>query len=263
MLEKVEATRFDRVMTKGRTMPMLLAAEHNDGRSAEVIGKFSYGDGIGAIGLAREAISAMLAADLGLPVPNPLLVTISDAFIATVPSQGAADLLRQSLRVGFGSSRLSDGYSVWLDGKKLSEQMLVQAAEIFAFDALIQNADRRPTNPNLQFKGEDVAIFDHDLAFVFEDVLFWKPPWEPGGLDNIAQPQQHIFFTAIKGQPLDFSRLIRAWTAISDDRLGQYQAALPAEWSDASDMIVKVLSFVRQLRDNIRPAMMEMQKVLT
>lgn len=30
----------------------------------------------------------------------------------------------------------------------------------------------------------------------------------------------------------------------------------------ARDMIGKVLGFVRQLRDNIRPAMMEMQKVL-
>ena len=41
MLEKVEATRFDRAMTKGRTMPLLLAAEYSDGRSIELIGKFS------------------------------------------------------------------------------------------------------------------------------------------------------------------------------------------------------------------------------
>jgi hypothetical protein len=78
----------------------------------------------------------------------------------------------------------------------------------------------------------------------------------------MVQPERHVFFTAIKGQALDFSRLIGAWEAISDDRLAQYQAALPAEWNGSSDMIVKVLGFVRQLRDNIRPAMKEMQKVL-
>lgn len=224
MLEKVEATRFDRAMTKGRTMPLLLAAEYSDGSSVELIGKFSHGGNIGAIGLAREAIGAMLAADLGLPVPNPLLITISDAFIETVPNPDAADLLRQSLRVGFGSSKLPGGYVVWPDGNGVSKRMLAQAAEIFAFDALIQNADRHPK--------------------------------------NMAHPDRHVFFTAIKGQTLDFSRLIGAWEAISDARLAQYQAALPAQWNGASDMIGKVLGFVRELRDNIRPAMMEMQKVL-
>lgn len=262
MLEKVEAVRFDRAMTKGRTMPLLLAAEFSDGRSVELIGKFSHGGQIGAIGLAREAISAMLAADLGLPVPNPLLVTISDAFIETVPDKEAAALLRQSLRVGFGSSRLPNGYTVWPDGNGVPKRMLAKAADIFAFDALIQNADRHPKNPNMQVKGEEIAIFDHELAFIWEGVLFWKPPWEAGGLDNIAQPNRHVFFTAIKGKTFDFSRIIGAWEAISDARLAEYRAALPAEWNGASDMIGKVLGFVRQLRENIRPAMLEMQKAL-
>ena len=131
MLETVEAIRFDRVMTKGRTMPMLLAAEQGDGLEVELIGKFSHGEQIGAIGLAREAISAMLASDLGLPVPNPLLVTISDAFIDTVPNPAAADLLRHSLRVGFGSSRLPSDYSVWQPSNDLPKHMLNNAAEIF------------------------------------------------------------------------------------------------------------------------------------
>lgn len=262
MLDMVEAIRFDRAMTKGRTLPLLLAAEHGDGREIELIGKFSYGQKIGASGLAREAISAMLAADLGLPVPQPLLVKISDAFIETVLSPAAADLLRQSLRVGFGSSRLPNGYSLWPHSNNLPKRMLNQAAEIFAFDALIQNADRRPDNPNMQVKGELFAIYDHELAFIWEGVLFWSPPWQPGGLDNVAQPDKHVFFAAIKSQAVDFSRLIGAWEAISDARLAEYRAALPQEWESANDTIEKVLGFVRELRENIQPAMMEVQKVL-
>jgi hypothetical protein len=262
MLEKVEATRFDRIMTKGRTMPLLMAADFSNGRSVELVGKFSHGGQIGAAGLAREAISAMLAADLGLPVPNPLLVAISDAFIETVPDPQAATLLQQSLRVGFGSTKLPNGYVVWPDSNSVPRRMLGQAAEIFAFDALIQNGDRRPQNPNLQFKGQEIAIYDHELAFIWEEVLFWKPPWEAGGLDHIAKPNQHVFFTAIKSQVIDFSRFIGAWEAISNARLAQYQAALPVQWNAAADTIGKVLGLVRQLRDNIRPSMMEMQKVL-
>ena len=85
MLEMVEAIRFDRIMTKGRTLPLLMVAEHSDGIEVELIGKFSDGQNIGANGLAREAITAMLAADLGLPVPPPLLVRVSEAFIDTMP----------------------------------------------------------------------------------------------------------------------------------------------------------------------------------
>lgn len=262
MLEKVEATRFDRIMAKGRTMPLMMAAEFSNGQTVELVGKFSHGGQIGANGLAREAISAMLAADLGLPVPHPLLVTISDSFIETVPDMQAVTLLRQSLRVGFGSSKLPNGYVIWPEGNNVPKGMLAQAAEIFAFDALIQNPDRHPQNPNMQFKGEQVAIYDHELAFIWEDVLFWKPPWEPGGLDNIAQPSKHVFFTAIKGQVVNFSRFIGAWEAISDARLAQYQSALPAQWNAAANTISKVLGLVRQLRDNIRPSMMEMEKVL-
>lgn len=262
MLDMVEAIRFDRAMTKGRTLPLLMAAEHGDGREVELVGKFSHGQNIGANGLAREAISAMLAADLGLPVPQPLLVRVSDVFIDTVLDPEAAALLRQSLRVGFGSSKLPDGYSLWPHSNSLPKRMLTQAAEIFAFDALIQNADRRPDNPNMQVKGHQFAIYDHELAFFWEGVLFWKPPWQPGGLDNVAQPDRHVFFAAIKSQAVDLSRLIGAWEAISDARLAEYQAALPTEWESASYTIQKVLGFVRELRENIRSAMMEVQKVL-
>lgn len=263
MLEMVEAIRFDRIMTKGRTLPLLMVAEHSDGIEVELIGKFSDGQNIGANGLAREAITAMLAADLGLPVPPPLLVRVSEAFIDTVPDQKAATLLRQSLRVGFGSSKLPDGYSLWPHSHSLPKRMLAQAAEIFAFDALIQNADRRPDNPNMQVKGEQFAIYDHELAFIWEGILFWKPPWQPGGLDNAAQSDRHVFFAAIKSQSVDFSRLVGAWEAVSDARLAEYRAALPAEWESASGTIDKVLGFVSDLRDNIQPAMIEIQRALS
>lgn len=208
MLDMVEAIRFDRTMTKGRTLPLLMAAEHCDGREVELIGKFSHGQNIGANGLAREAISAMLAADLGLPVPQPLLIRVSDFFIDTVLDPEAAALLRQSLRVGFGSSKLPDGYSLWPYSNSLPKRMLTQSAEIFAFDALIQNADRRPDNPNMQVKGEQFAIYDHELAFFWEGVLFWKPPWQPGGLDNVAQPDRHVFLRPLRAKLLIFQGLL-------------------------------------------------------
>lgn len=46
------------------------------------------------------------------------------------------------------------------------------AAEVFLFDAIIVNADRRPANPNCLTSGNEIAIFDHELSFSQAQELF-------------------------------------------------------------------------------------------
>ena len=46
------------------------------------------------------------------------------------------------------------------------------AAEILAFDTFIANPDRTVENPNCQSNGREFAIFDHELAFRMEGILF-------------------------------------------------------------------------------------------
>ena len=70
MLEELVATTFHRRMSTGRTVPLLLAGEHVDELEIEVVAKFSKGADIGPAGLTREALCALLAADLGLPIPT-------------------------------------------------------------------------------------------------------------------------------------------------------------------------------------------------
>jgi hypothetical protein len=139
------------------------------------------------------------------------------------------------------------------------------AAEIYAFDLLIQNPDRRSDNPNLQFKGGEFAIFDHELALVTEGNLFWRPPWEAGALDALGAPAQHVLYPALRGSQLDLARLIGAWEAIDNARLAGYRAALPPEWT-ASARVAQTadiaIDFLRNLRQNIRPAMSEILRTL-
>src|SRR4051794_40647199 len=85
MLEEVEAVRFDRVMTKGKTRPILLMCERDNGDEIEVIAKFSFGCENSTAGLVREAMSSMLASDLGMPVPEPLVVHVSTEFVRSIP----------------------------------------------------------------------------------------------------------------------------------------------------------------------------------
>ncbi len=264
MLEELVATRFAKPMTSGRTGPILLAGETPDGEEIEVIAKFSKGGDIGALGLGREALCAMLAADLGMPVPKPHLVRLDAEFIKVVgtANPGVAQLLAQSIPVGFASTKLPPGYAVWMRDRKIPASMKQMAAEIFAFDMMITNPDRRPDNPNLLWKGEQFAIFDHELALSGAQTLFWKPPWEQGALTDSAGPEKHVLGAGLQGFVPDLKRLTGAWEAISDARLQQYVAALPAEWDSVKNSTNDAILYLSRLRHNIQLAVQEVLRVL-
>lgn len=262
MLSEVSATRFDRSMTNGRTGPVLMAAEDAHGNEVDLIAKFTNSPHLTVNGLVREAIAAMLAVDLQLPIPEPLLVRMDPLFIDAVGQVDASvgARLKLAIPVGFGSTKLPGGFSIWSIAREVPASNLNQAAEIFAFDCLTQNADRSKLSPNVMWNGSDFAIIDHELAFQIQGVLFWKPPWESQSLTAFAT--SHLFHQSLKGKPLDFQGLSARWTGISDARLVEYDSALPQEWRGASNTIKESLDFVRDVRDNIASAMNEVQRSL-
>ena len=131
MLEELVATTFHRRMDSGRTGPLLLGGEHAE-QEIEVVAKFSKGGDIGAAGLVREALCAMLAADLGLPIPQPFLVRVSQDFIESVRSAdaGVADFLVASLRVGFGSKKLPEGFASWMPDRNVPRAMYCNSYDL-------------------------------------------------------------------------------------------------------------------------------------
>ena len=263
MLDRVLAQRFDRRMISGKTGPCQLACERANGEEVEVVAKYSAGCERGIGGLVSEAIGAMLAADLDLPVPEPVLVDFDDNFVATLPASEAAltSRLLRSSHVAFGSAKLPAGYSLLPAGKNIPAAVRQQAAEIFAFDCLIQNPDRRPENPNLLFDGRSFAIFDHELAFMTTGIIGWRPPWQTGALQNIGSAT-HTLFNGLSGRRYDFARLLGAWQTVSDIRLVEYRNALPTEWNAGGDAVDEALALIASVRNNIEPAMAEVVRVL-
>ena len=191
MLSHVTAVRFDGRVQSGRTVPCRLTCEAADGAEVEVVAKFSAGCDRKVTALVMEAIAAMLAADLDLPVPEPFLVTLEPEFIAGVSDKTVADLARHSNPVAFGSRHLPPGYTSWPVGKAIPKDALATAAEIFAFDALIVNDDRRSVNPNCLFSGSSLAIYDHEMAFFIKGVVGWQPPWEISSLESFKRTPRH------------------------------------------------------------------------
>lgn len=262
MLSEVAACRYDRSMINGRTGPILIAASAADGSEVDLVAKFTNEPQLTVNGLVREAIAAMLAVDLQLPIPEPVLVRLDTMFIDAVdqvdPAVGVR--LKTANSVVFGSTKLPGGFGIWSIERDVPAANLGQAVEIFAFDCLTQNADRSRGSPNAMWNGTGFAIIDHELAFQIQGVLFWKPPWVAGSLTGLAN--DHLFYRSLKGKPSNLSGLKARWAGISDARLVEYDNALPQEWRTAATTIQESLDFVRDVRDNIDAAMNEVQRSL-
>jgi len=264
MLERVTAVEYVKAVSNGRTKPAHLVCERSGGATVEVIAKFSGNCEKRETHLARELIAACLAGDLGLPMPAPYLVTVSPEFCDAVPDPTVAEKIRASSPLAFGSTLVTGQYSTWVKSNKISTTALPTALAILVFDGITQNPDRREGNSNCLTRGDEFRIFDHELCFSHEDVLFgWKAPWVLDGLNFLKTPESHIFRLGLIGQTMDFSNVRASWAGLSDARLLEYAQAVPAEWNAAASSVKAAVKLIGDARDNIDGCITEIRRVLT
>jgi hypothetical protein len=252
-------------MKTGRTGPLLLGCVPVDDPAVdpiEVVVKFSAGCDQGVVNLAREVVAACLARDLGLPVPIPYLVELPPEFVETISDQEIKPRVAISIPLAFGSRLVIPQYNAWVEANRIRASMIPTAAAIFVFDALTQNADRRVSNPNCLVKGDELRIFDHELAFAHGLLLGWLPPWVAGGLNSLETPGAHIFRDGLRGKPIDYEQIKRQWAGLSEERLTAYRESVPAEWPGAGAVVDQALDLVRAARNNIDGCLDEVRRVL-
>jgi hypothetical protein len=184
MIPRLMATQFSRFMESGRTRPALCSCEDQSGAAmGEYVVKLRAGLETGESGLLRELIAARLARHFGIASPEPALIMIGQPLAELVASAYPADAarIRDSVGLNFGTKVLH-GVSTWPVDKSVPVAMLQAAVHVFAFDALIENPDRRYSNPNLLTKGDELFAYDHEMAFSFLlDLLPSAEPWKLEG----------------------------------------------------------------------------------
>ncbi|MFT4129732.1 HipA family kinase [Labrys sp. (in: a-proteobacteria)] len=262
MLKRVSPIQYNRPVTRGRTGPLFITCETDDGSTEDVVAKFSGGCDQGNINLAREVIGACLAGDLGLPVPEPFLIDVPAQWVATVPDANERAKVGGSSPVAFGSRFMTGQFGIWTPGNLISDIMLPTAVSIFVFDAIIQNPDRRSDNPNCLVRGDELRIFDHELAFSHGLIIGWQPPWSLGGLKSMETNGNHIFRAGLKGRIVDYAPIRAAWAALSDARIAGYETALPAEWINVEATAAAAIKLIKDARDNIDAVLEEVKRVL-
>lgn len=219
-------------MTAGRTLPALCGCEDEIGNHVDdFVVKLRGGLDNGQKGFLFELIASRLATYFGLMVPDPAFVLIDAEFaevVATSEPHRAARM-RNSIGLNFGSRLLVDG-AEWPVDKSIPHSMRQTALEIFAFDALIQNPDRRFNNQNLLIRGDDIFLFDHEVAFSFLwDIL---PPQTPWMLDRQPYIADHVFYRDLRKKPIDLSRFVDSLLALPEKPIREILAEVPVEWND-------------------------------
>jgi hypothetical protein len=266
MLPRATPIAFDRAMGNGRTKPALLVCETQSGEEVEVVAKFSANCDQGVTNLVREVIAACLAGDLGLPIPTPYLLDITPAWTASVTDATTRASIQRSASVAFGSSFAGAQFSAWNDGTPLRPAMVPVALATFVFDVIIQNPDRRSSNPNCLVRGDTFRIFDHELAFLAyhssHSIIGWKPPWVLGSFRVPEQADLHIFLRKLRHESLDFSPVRESWKRLSDSRVDGYASTIPVEWAQAVAEVASAISLIKAARDQIDGCLVEIQRVL-
>ena len=234
-------------MTSGRTSPALCGCEDEIGSSAsEHVVKLR--GSVQQRGLFAELLAAKLAAHFGLSSPAPALIVLESALVELIAGihPAKADLVRGSEGLNFGTQVLI-GFATWPVDKQIPDALRPAAVDIFAFDALLQNPDRRATNPNLLTNGETIMVIDHEVAFSFLlDVLPTSTPWL---LNRQRYLEEHVFYRRLKSKALDLTKFITRLRALSDAVLDEVLADVPAEWKNEKDEL-KIRQHLAAIRDH-------------
>lgn len=259
MLRRLEAIQYIGEVGSGRTEPIIAAAENADGEVIEVVIKFASKCDLGTNALAVEAIAACLAGTLGLPIPEPFLVDLSPEWRQTLPLRIRARVSEWD-GLAFGSKLIWPQWPVWTVAHRLSPAMVQTAAEILAFDAFTENVDRREDNPNCLVSGDQLRIFDHEMAF--PRGLIGAKPWTMGGMNPLTRDQgKHIFHRELSGRMIDRDAIRQKWAGLRDEEIEEYGAAVPQEWRDEA-FISDLLAKIREVRGNLIGCMAELERIL-
>ena len=249
-VRRLKASAYLRRIHSGRTHPALFMCEDLNGNNAgEFVVKLKGGIDAGVTGLTCELIASLLADELGLNAPISAIVEIDPAIGNLLSSKDSemARIIRRSAGQNFGTEVLVGGYGVWPINKDVPALLRPSAGDIFAFDALIQNPDRKVNNPNLLWKGEEIFLIDHELAFSF---LFqigapsnsWSLEGNAGDFLN-----EHVFYRELKGRETELDRFQRALEAISDEDLAGMVDQIPREWNNEN--VSRISSHLISVRD--------------
>ncbi|WP_433326604.1 HipA family kinase [Spirillospora sp. CA-294931] len=159
MLPLVTATRYVTPLREGGSLPGIVEADD----LGTYVMKF-HGAGQGRKSLIAEVIAGELARELGLRVPEQVIIDLDPVIGRHEPDTDVQDLLKASTGWNLGVDFLPG--SLGFDPLGWTPDATF-ASRVLWFDAFIGNVDRSWRNPNMLVWHGDVWLIDHGASLIF------------------------------------------------------------------------------------------------
>lgn len=230
-LASTRAVEFVELLQSGRNRPGIFRCENEDGTSAgDYVVKLGGSLQADTSAFGFEALGSALAQRLGINTPNAAVIVIDEELARAVDltAPGIAGVIRRSIGANFGSQFLT-GMRTFAIGETIPSALRQQALNIFAFDVLIQNPDRRASNPNLLVGSSRYYVIDHELAFsfMFDIGSAARRPWEIASLPFL---RDHVFYARLKRLSQSISAFSEALSSITEPEIDTMMEEIPVEW---------------------------------
>ncbi|WP_114939438.1 HipA family kinase [Mucilaginibacter endophyticus] len=246
-LPTVEALGAGVILRTGTTLPQIVNGVCiQTGIKSDYVVKFIRSTRMSPEASARELIAALMARELDFTVPEPVVIHISEAFIETMQGNENFEVAANSLGFNFGNE-YKTGYIPVLKDQTISGVLEAKLIDLYAFDLMISNADRRIEKPNFLTDGDDILIFDHELAFGFTLELPFLRNSEPWTIrhQDLNWIRDNFCFDRLKGKQFDFSGFQRRLEVIDNVFWNKIETILPAGW--LTEQISDIKGYLNQL----------------
>ena len=151
--------RYVTPLREGGSLPGLVEA---DDLGTYVV-KFR-GAGQGRKALVAEVVAGELARELGLPVPELVVVELDPVVARHEPDEEVQDLLTASVGSNLGMDYLPGSLGFDPLAHAVDPEL---ASRVLWFDALVRNVDRSWRNPNLLLWHGALQLIDHGASLIF------------------------------------------------------------------------------------------------
>lgn len=252
MVPYLNALTVEDEKASGRTRPIVMSCVSVDGVDAQqYVVKLRGAVELGVRALARELFAALLGHQLGLNVPEPAVVNISGQLAMSSPNGEVRKRLGDSVGSNYGSCVITPVYGFSF----LPDDQIGAAADVFAFDVLLMNYDRRSEKHNLFLNPSGFVVFDHEMAFPYADPRMMiggvPEPWKLQRMDKLFIG--HLLYPWLKRKSnlVRFDGFVSRLRDMSNDVLFEIASRIPPEWTcDERPEMSNVCAFLAKARDN-------------
>lgn len=262
-LPSVQAIEAGRILTSGRTRPMLMRGIcKQTGVKDYYVVKLKGSPEMFKDACMNELIGSFIATELDLNVPSSATVEISPELVETMTGHGNHNFAHKSLGLNFGTL-YKEGYLEILPRQNLSADLKERLYDILAFDILIGNPDRRTDKPNFLSNGKDFLIYDHELAFSFTQILSFARNPQPWliPLTEMSWISTNYCFAQLKGKPFDFSSFAARLEGLNENFWARADELIPTEWKTTNYLVIK--DHINSIVANCQTFIQELNRILS